>query len=550
MKKIITSLSCIFVLNTFANSEVVNITDKNFKVTLEWLEEKPTSYSKDFFIIQYLNQKNIDEKDATYAFNMARNKNGRVKKAYENIVSTLPIEDIKCYRLDEKSLFNEDNRCLALGLTISEATTLSKKDLKIAIERVYEYPTLRDDFKVIASNNVFTLLLDSPNHRFYRLFFDSNEKYRLKEFNKNYPNDFITKLSIDKDFNKFVRFVIPNDKYNYIHKSLFNIENNKLLEHETLFFLAINAIKYNKKNESLKYLKYANSKAYTQMDKDKIIFWEYLITNNKIFLENLSQSNDNNIYSLYAKEILGIKIENIYYDVPILNKKSNYDITNNFEWIKILKDTNFVDDDKFNKYKELFSSKDTLPHFTYIVEKYNKFKNQYFITPYSDIIEKFDLYNQVLIYSIARQESKFIPSSISFATAQGIMQIMPFLSESIASEYNESYNIYEQFIPEKNLIYANRHLDVLKKQFGNNPLFIAYAYNGGAGYTRGQFKRGRFKDLTKKYEPFLSMELISYSETRKYGKKVLANYYIYNNHLNKKNSMKLSSIFQTLVAPN
>ncbi len=30
----------------------------------------------------------------------------------------------------------------------------------------------------------------------------------------------------------------------------------------------------------------------------------------------------------------------------------------------------------------------------------------------------------------------------------------------------------------------------------------------------------------------MSIEQISYSETRKYGRKVLANYYIYNNHLN------------------
>ena len=56
-------------------------------------------------------------------------------------------------------------------------------------------------------------------------------------------------------------------------------------------------------------------------------------------------------------------------------------------------------------------------------------------------------------------------------------------------------------------------------------------------------------DAENKYEPFLSMELISYAETREYGKKVLANYYIYNNYLNKENPISLSTIFQSLVSP-
>jgi soluble lytic murein transglycosylase len=43
--------------------------------------------------------------------------------------------------------------------------------------------------------------------------------------------------------------------------------------------------------------------------------------------------------------------------------------------------------------------------------------------------------------------------------------------------------------------------------------------------------------------------LISYAETREYGKKVLANYYIYNNYLNKENPISLSTIFHSLVSP-
>ena len=52
-----------------------------------------------------------------------------------------------------------------------------------------------------------------------------------------------------------------------------------------------------------------------------------------------------------------------------------------------------------------------------------------------------------------------------------------------------------------------------------------------------------------KFEPFLSMEMISYNETKDYGKKVLTNYYIYNNYLNSENKISLSTILQSLVSP-
>lgn len=125
---------------------------------------------------------------------------------------------------------------------------------------------------------------------------------------------------------------------------------------------------------------------------------------------------------------------------------------------------------------------------------------------------------------------------------------MPFLSLDISKKLNEDYNIYEQFIPNKNIKYGSFHLDTLMKQFDNNPLFIAYAYNGGGGYTKRQLQKGLFSGKGK-FEPFLSMEMISFTETREYGKKVLANYYIYNNYLNSENPISLSTIFQSLVSP-
>ena len=127
------------------------------------------------------------------------------------------------------------------------------------------------------------------------------------------------------------------------------------------------------------------------------------------------------------------------------------------------------------------------------ITKRNLLQNRFYKSSVRTLIKVFlkdlDIYKQVLIYSLARQESQFIPSAISFSSAQGIMQIMPFLSLDIAKKLNEDYNIYEQFVPKTNIRYGSFHLDTLMRQFDNNPLFIAYAYNGGAGYTRSQLKK-------------------------------------------------------------
>ena len=552
MKRLATSLICFFTLTSASlTANETTFLKKDFKPTLSWLEEKPESYARDFFIIQYLNQDNISDEEAKKAYDLAKRKSSRVNKAYKKYSDKIPIEDLKCYRATSKELFLEEDRCLALGLTLKEATELPTSYVKEAVRRVSNYPTLMNDLEIIAANQPFLEILKTFPHRYYRVFFDVGEEYRLKELNHPMPKEFIHKLSLEKDFNKFVRYTVPNPKYNYIQKSLFEVEDNNLLTHQTLFFLSMNALVHKKEDIALDYLSKASKKAYFRMDKDKVLFWNYLITKDKDILEQLSNSWDVNIYSLYAKELLNKKLDNVFYDLEIVNKDTSFDIHNQFDWIDVLDDIKKgLDEKKLLKYQnEIFTNKDTKPHMAYLLEKYANYKEQYFITPYIDEVKKYSLENQVYIYALGRQESRFIPSSISFATAQGMMQIMPFLSKALAKQLDVSYNIYEQFIPSVNIKFANKHLETLKKQFNNNPLFIAYAYNGGPGYTRKQFKRGLFSKINKKYEPFLSMELISYNETRRYGKKVLANYYIYNNYLNKKNKKSLSSIFQTLTAP-
>ena len=376
-----------------------------------------------------------------------------------------------------------------------------------------------------------------------------NKEYRSNFFNKSLNQELVDKIAKSKNFERFLRYVIYDKSLVNLQKSLLTIENNPQMNSENLFSLGINAVNNNNLNIALKFFNEANQKSYLRTYKDKSLFWIYLLTQNQLYLEELALSWDNNIYSLYAKELLNLQIDNIEYSIPLKNTKSSFNIYDPFEWIKVLDDTkkNF-DEQKLQKYENLFSDENTLVHHAFILERFTKYKKQYFITPYRNIVKNYDVDKQVLIYSIARQESHFIPSSISFSSAQGVMQIMPFLSSNIAKKLNENYNVYEQFIPNINIRYGSYHLDDLMKQFNNNPLFMAYAYNGGAGYTKTQLKKGLFAKKNR-FEPFLSMELISFAETREYGKKVLANYYIYNNYLNSENRINLSTIFQNLIEP-
>ena len=552
MKKNLLSLTAILLFNISASGNTTPTTDflqKDFKVTLQWLEQKPKSYNKDFFIIQYLEQDNLSFENAKIAFEMGNERNANLKKLFNKKYKISAPLDLRCYNASIEELKKEDSKCIALGVSLKRATKLSKSDLEFFINKLDGYPTLKSDLQILASNDPFTSLINSDISKFYRLFFDLGSEYRIRFLNRPMSEDFINKLSKEQEFERFLRYVVHDNNLKNIQKSLISLKNEKQLAPNLLFSLGINAVNNNNDDSAYLFFYNAFNKSYLKVDKDKALFWIFLVTQNESFLQELSKSWDNSIYTLYAKELFDVNIDNIIYNIDLKNEKTSFDIYDAFKWSDVVEDTKKnLDDAKLQKYYNLFTDESTLSHYAFVLQRYNKYKVQYFITPYRDEIKDYDLYKQSLIYSIARQESQFIPSSISFSTAQGVMQIMPFLSLDIAKKLKEDYNIYEQFIPSLNIRYGSYHLDTLMKQFDNNPLFIAYAYNGGAGYTKSQLKKGLFKEKTK-YEPFLSMEMISYTETREYGKKVLANYYIYNNYLNSENKINLSTIFQSLVSP-
>jgi len=520
------------------------------EITLQWLKDKPRTYAKDFYIWQYLKQ-DITPTQAISALGQANNVNNKLFYSYAKKLKHDETTGVmQCMRAKIANLINTNADCLVVGLSVFQITKLNDTQL----DKVYntlskKYPKKAKLISIAKAPIPFTKLISSGNETFFKMFNNCGSRYRTNKLNYKIPKTTLKRLLKDKKFNQTIKLIVTNDKLKQIQKSLLEIDDSNLT-HRSSFLLAINALKHNRFDQTEKYLDNAYNKAYYQFDRDKATFWKYLTTGHTAHLTKLSQSWDINIYSLYAKEFFGQDIKNVVYKITHDNNDLVYedkDVSDPFFWIPILNNLNNLDEKKLFDFKLVLNNTETIPHLTFILERYNNYRKSYFITPYKEYLSKYSQERQSLIYSIARQESRFIPSSISTAYAMGVMQIMPFLSKAIAKQLEENYEITDQLKAETNLRYANFHLNFLDKAM-KHPLLIAYAYNGGIGFTRRILKNGLFskKSKYKEYEPFLSMELLPYDETRKYGKKVLANYYIYKNHLDSENPVKLTTLFEML----
>ncbi len=272
----------------------------------------------------------------------------------------------------------------------------------------------------------------------------------------------------------------------------------------------------------------AVSKARVREDADRALFWAWKARGNRVYLKRLSKSYSINIYTLAARDALGMK-----YDLGITpklpKKKINFDIKDPVEWIELKKKI-------FSKKTNLlalashFKSEESVGIYSYIMTKASRDKDQYFPMPYREYLSKFPIKRQAIIYAIARQESKFIPASISASYALGMMQIMPFLVRHLAKKQKELVDYDDMFNPRIALKYGNKHLDYLTKWL-QHPLFVAYAYNAGIGYTRKLITKGDLFVKKNRYEPWLSIEKVPNLQANEYGKRVLANYVIYLNKL-------------------
>lgn len=302
-----------------------------------------------------------------------------------------------------------------------------------------------------------------------------------------------------------------------------------------------------KKNKHLavKYFEVAKRNYIKRHQKDKALFWLYLSTKNLKYLTELRKSYHPNIYTLIAADTVKGKYPKTITQKIRRKRISGFDIKDPIAWAKIKEKMKRSSNSTIDKMASKYASQESIGIYTYLKAKASEHRKSYFPMPYRDVMKKMSPQRQALIYAIARQESRFVPASVSRSFALGMMQFMPFLIEHIAKEKGQKMDLDDMFDPYKAIEYADYHLNYLNKYL-HHPLFVAYAYNGGIGFTRKHItNRKHFRKGP--YEPYMSMETMKNVEAREYGKKVLANYVIYLNKLGV--STRIFPLLKSLATP-
>jgi len=496
-------------------------------ITLSWLKSKPKTYARDFYIWQYLKQTNISSSNASEAFKLVHVKNKKILFAYSSHNNNPEInQKTSCLKKTLTSLVKSSPFCIKEALSINKASRLTFEQRKtVILKSKKKYPKYASKLELLNTKNFKKITSKLSAKDFVWLFSRVSSTFRINKLNLSYSKTFLDKIKYQKGFSSFLKLIITNNLMKKAQKSLLYINSAKLSSQDN-FFLAINALSFDKRKKAMVFLTQAGKKTKSSKMLSKILFWKYMASNKRIYIKNLLKIDTFNLYTLFAHDYYQKKLNNIVYSIKReKNTLTTFNEEDQFAWIKVLRDTKKMNNTKLFKYQKVFSSSKHLAHFAYVKNRHENYSQNYFINPYKNIIKDFPLKRQNLINAIARQESRFIPSSISTAYAMGVMQIMPFLSKAIAKQKKEDYDIFTMFNAKKSILYAHKHLNYLERVF-KNPLLIAYAYNGGSGFTRSMFRKGLFIK-NGQYEPYLSMEKVPYLETREYAKKVLSNYIVY-----------------------
>lgn len=149
----------------------------------------------------------------------------------------------------------------------------------------------------------------------------------------------------------------------------------------------------------------------------------------------------------------------------------------------------------------------------------------------TDMIPKYRKLNDgiepALLFALSRQESEFNPKAKSHAGARGLMQIMPRTARAIARSYKVRYRLSNLTgRPSYNVMLGAAHLRDLIDGFKGSYIMTLAAYNAGGPRVREW--AGKFGDpRSTKVDPIDWVELIPFTETRRYVQKILPSIQIY-----------------------
>ncbi|WP_149707445.1 lytic transglycosylase domain-containing protein [Campylobacter concisus] len=515
--------------------------------TYEELKKEPKSLAKDYYINRLINEGSYTKEQIAELSRDVFRKAGLVQKSIDKILPPKAAPS-KCPGVNAKNITQANLSCQNLLTSITFSLKLDNHTREILAANLAK--TNPEKSKILLALNevnpakAFANLNDTKS--FLELFNASSPQNKSILFSESFDANFMTKLYSQKGFTNLLNDIVFNKKYEGFRRNLLSIDP-AITEKNDAFTLGLNAILLGQDDIAFSLFARAKSTFERAWQRDNATFWQYQISKNESFLKELGASKDANIYSLYARDLIGG--EPLEVIVPRPNKQNieNFDVSDPFLWNKtvaLAKDMNATQASEFAK---KFYTNESIGAYAYFMQKAHGWEKQYFLMPSSPELEGISNERKSMIYALARQESLFIPSVVSTSYALGMMQFMPFLANAIGKKELKIPNFDEDDLFKTDIAFkfANHHLNYLDK-FLYHPLFTAYAYNGGIGFTKKLITRD---DMFKegKFEPFLSIELVPVAETRNYGKKVLANYVIYMALTG--SNIKISQLFENLTKP-
>jgi putative soluble lytic murein transglycosylase len=515
--------------------------------TYEELKNEPKSLAKDYYINRLINEGSYTKEQIADLSHDVFRKAGLVQKSIDKILPPKAAPS-KCPGVNAKNITQANLTCQNLLTSIAFSLKLDNHTREILAANLAKTNPEKSKILLVLNEanpaKAFANLNDTKS--FLELFNASSPQNKSTLFSESFDANFMTKLYSQKGFTNLLNDIVFNKKYEDFRRNLLSIDP-AVTEKNDAFTLGLNAILLGQDDIAFSLFARAKSTFERAWQRDNATFWQYQISKNESFLKELGASKDANIYSLYARDLIGG--EPLEVIVPRPNKQNieNFDVSDPFLWNKtaaLAKDMNATQASEFAK---KFYTNESIGAYAYFMQKAHGWEKQYFLMPSSPELDGISNERKSMIYALARQESLFIPSVVSTSYALGMMQFMPFLANAIGKKELKIPNFDQDDLFKTDIAFkfANHHLNYLDK-FLYHPLFTAYAYNGGIGFTKKLITRD---DMFKegKFEPFLSIELVPVAETRNYGKKVLANYVIYMALTG--SNIKISQLFENLTKP-
>jgi soluble lytic murein transglycosylase len=140
---------------------------------------------------------------------------------------------------------------------------------------------------------------------------------------------------------------------------------------------------------------------------------------------------------------------------------------------------------------------------------------------YRELIEKYGKLGdnpEGYLYSIMRKESGFDPHVLSYADAQGLLQMIPATTRRVARELGIPYDPGRLYEPAYNVQTGSWYIGRMLQKFKGQIPIGAGSFNSGPRPVMKWLERNGDREIDE------FVELVQYTQTREYMKKVTENY--------------------------